>query len=95
MKPVPGVKNIKPSSLEEFLGLIKNANFVFTASYHGMLFSMAEAMAEAIDGRTPYNASHTKNVAKRCVEMLDYIKSLPEFNAKVFKQVTDIDVEAK
>ena len=39
----------------------------------GMLFSMAEAMAEAIDGRTPYNASHTKNVAKRCVEMLDYI----------------------
>lgn len=42
----------------------------------GMLFSMAEAMAEAIDGRTPYNASHTKNVAKRCVEMLDYINQL-------------------
>lgn len=41
-----------------------------------MLFSMAEAMAEAIDGRTPYNASHTKNVAKRCVEMLDYINRL-------------------
>lgn len=38
-----------------------------------MLFSMAEAMAEAIEGRTPYNANHTKNVAKRCVEMLDYI----------------------
>ena len=42
----------------------------------GMLFSMAEAMAEAIDGRTPYNASHTKNVARRCVEMLDYINQL-------------------
>ncbi len=42
----------------------------------GMLFSMAEAMAEAIDGRTPYNASHTKNVAKRSVEMLDYINQL-------------------
>lgn len=42
----------------------------------GMLFSMAEAMAEAIDGRTPYNASHTKNVAKRCVEMLEYINQL-------------------
>lgn len=39
----------------------------------GMLFSMAEAMAETIEGRTPYNANHTKNVAKRCVEMLDYI----------------------
>jgi len=40
-----------------------------------MLFSMAEAMAEAIEGRTPYNANHTKNVALRCVEMLDYINS--------------------
>lgn len=38
-----------------------------------MLFSMAEAMAETIEGRTPYNANHTKNVAKRCVEMMDYI----------------------
>lgn len=38
-----------------------------------MLFSMAEAMAETIEGRTPYNANHTKNVAKRCVEMLEYI----------------------
>lgn len=39
----------------------------------GMLFSMAEAMAETIEGRTPYNANHTKNVAKRCVEMLEFI----------------------
>ncbi len=38
-----------------------------------MLFSMAEAMSEAIEGRTPYNANHTKNVAQRCIEMLDYI----------------------
>ncbi len=37
------------------------------------LFSMAEAMAETIEGRTPYNANHTKNVAKRSIEMLDYI----------------------
>lgn len=40
------------------------------------LFSMADSMAQAIEGRTPYNASHTKNVAKRCVEMLDYINKL-------------------
>ncbi|MCQ2521053.1 MAG: CHASE2 domain-containing protein [Lachnospiraceae bacterium] len=40
------------------------------------LFSMADAMAEAIDGRTPYNASHTKNVAIRSVEMVDYINEL-------------------
>lgn len=38
-----------------------------------MTFSMAEAMSEAIEGRTPYNANHTKNVAMRCVEMVDYI----------------------
>lgn len=38
-----------------------------------MLFSMADSMAEAIEGRTPYNANHTKNVASRCLELLDYI----------------------
>ncbi|MBE5964381.1 MAG: CHASE2 domain-containing protein [Lachnospira sp.] len=40
-----------------------------------MLFSMAEAMAETIEGRTPYNANHTQNVAKRCMEMLDFINA--------------------
>ncbi len=40
-----------------------------------MLFSMAEAMAETIEGRTPYNANHTQNVAKRCIEMLDFINT--------------------
>lgn len=41
-----------------------------------MLFSMADCMAEAIEGRTPYNANHTKNVARRCIEMLDYINRI-------------------
>ncbi|MCR4585635.1 MAG: CHASE2 domain-containing protein [Lachnospiraceae bacterium] len=45
-----------------------------------MLFSMAEAFAEAIEGRTPYNANHTKNVAKRCMEMLDHINELHREN---------------
>lgn len=49
-----------------------------------MLFSMAEAMAEAIEGRTPYNANHTKNVAKRCIEMLDFI------NEKHQRKETDL-----
>lgn len=40
------------------------------------LFSMADSMAEAIEGRTPYNASHTKNVARRCEEMLGYINEM-------------------
>lgn len=41
-----------------------------------MLFSMADCMAEAIEGRTPYNANHTKNVAERSVRMLDYINQM-------------------
>jgi len=45
-----------------------------------MLFSMAEAMAETIEGRTPYNANHTKNVAKRCIELVDYINEQHKLN---------------
>ena len=45
-----------------------------------MLFSMAEAMAETIEGRTPYNANHTKNVAKRCMELVDYINHQHKLN---------------
>ncbi|MGN0165349.1 MAG: CHASE2 domain-containing protein [Lachnospiraceae bacterium] len=45
-----------------------------------MLFSMADSMAEAIEGRTPYNANHTKNVADRCIIMLDYINQMHKEN---------------
>ena len=38
--PVSGVKNIKPTTLEDFLSLFYYADFVCTASYHGMLFSL-------------------------------------------------------
>lgn len=40
MTPMKGVQRVKPTSLQEFLGLIQSAKFVFTASYHGMLFSL-------------------------------------------------------
>lgn len=39
-KPIAGVKSVKPTTLEEFLSYIKYAEMVFTASYHGMLFSI-------------------------------------------------------
>lgn len=39
-RPLGNVRNISPKSLEEFLGLVLNAQMVFTASYHGMLFSL-------------------------------------------------------
>ncbi len=38
--PESGVKNIKPKSLNEFLSYIFYADHIFTASYHGMLFSL-------------------------------------------------------
>ncbi|MBR3099246.1 MAG: polysaccharide pyruvyl transferase family protein [Clostridia bacterium] len=38
--PEKGVVNIKPKSLNEFLSLICYADHIFTASYHGMLFSL-------------------------------------------------------
>ena len=40
IKKYSQIKNIKPTSVEEFLSLIDNAECVFTASYHGMLFSL-------------------------------------------------------
>lgn len=38
--PENGVKNIKPKSLNEFFSYIYYADHIFTASYHGMLFSL-------------------------------------------------------
>lgn len=39
-RPVPGTRTIQPTSIEEWIALIKHAEIVFTASYHGLLFSM-------------------------------------------------------
>lgn len=38
--PILGCKNIKPTHIDEFLALVDNAEYVFTASYHGMMFSI-------------------------------------------------------
>ena len=35
-----GLKSIRPTSLNEFLGLVKYADMIFTSSYHGFLFSL-------------------------------------------------------
>ncbi|MBO6301152.1 MAG: CHASE2 domain-containing protein [Ruminiclostridium sp.] len=40
------------------------------------MWSFTEAMAAAIDERTPYNASHTRNVAKYCGMVADHINKL-------------------
>ena len=38
--PVKGFKSVKPTTICDFLSLFRNATFVSTASYHGMLFSI-------------------------------------------------------
>ena len=38
--PLKGVTNVNPVTMEDFLSLFLNATFVFTGSYHGMLFSI-------------------------------------------------------
>ena len=40
------------------------------------MWSFTEAMATAIDERTPYNASHTRNVAKYSGMIADYINEM-------------------
>ena len=40
------------------------------------MWSFTEAMAETIDMRTPYNASHVRNVARYAGKMADYINEL-------------------
>lgn len=55
------------------------------------LFSMADSMAEAIEGRTAYNASHTKNVANRCKQMLEYINELHQ-QGKTQMHFTENDI---
>ncbi len=38
-RSIAGVQSVKPTSIEDFLSLIFYAEHIFTASYHGMLFS--------------------------------------------------------
>lgn len=39
-KPAFGMKNVRDASPEEFLGLVKNAEYVITGSFHGTVFSI-------------------------------------------------------
>lgn len=37
---LPGVKNVRPATVEEWISLFANTHTVFTASYHGILFAL-------------------------------------------------------
>ena len=61
--------------IEKYLGELI-ANYRYQEEIKEQMWSFTEAMATAIDERTPYNASHTRNVAKYSGMIADYINVL-------------------
>lgn len=53
-------------------------NIRYLEEIKDQMWSFTEAMAEAIDSRTPYNANHVRNVAVYAGKMADYINELYE-----------------
>ncbi len=54
------------------------SNMRYQEELREQMWSFTEAMAAAIDERTPYNASHTRKVAEYCGKIVDYINELHE-----------------
>ena len=54
------------------------SNMRYRDELQEQMWSFTEAMEAAIDERTPYNASHTRNVAKYCGLVADHINELHE-----------------
>ncbi len=54
------------------------SNMQYREDLQAQMWSFTEAMTEAIDSRTPYNASHSRNVAKYVGILADYINELHE-----------------
>lgn len=57
---------------------ISMSNMAYMEEITQQMWSFTEAMTEAIDARTPYNASHTRNVAKYAGFLVDHINALYE-----------------
>lgn len=54
------------------------SNIRYMEEIKEQMWSFTEAMAEAIDTRTPYNANHVRNVALYVEKLTDYINELHE-----------------
>lgn len=52
------------------------SNILYLEEIKEQMWSFTEAMAEAIDSRTPYNANHVRNVAVYAGRIADYINQL-------------------
>ncbi|MGN0733104.1 MAG: HD-GYP domain-containing protein, partial [Emergencia sp.] len=51
-------------------------NIQYMEEMKNQMWSFTEAMAEAIDARTPYNANHVRNVAMYAGKLADYINAM-------------------
>ncbi len=60
------------------LAAIELCNAQYLNEMHEQMWSFTEAMAEAIDERTPYNANHIRNVANYAKLVVDHINELHE-----------------
>ena len=54
------------------------SNIRYLEEIKDQMWSFTEAMAEAIDSRTPYNANHVRNVAVYAGKIADYMNTLHE-----------------
>lgn len=81
-KEIPGIRNIWPESIEVFLSLIFHAEYVVTASYHGVIFSLLfnkefYYFNRNYKGRME-NLIKRAGVKNRNIEFLEYDKKLSE-----------------
>lgn len=57
---------------------IELTNLSYIEALKTQIYSFAEALTTAMEGRTPYNALHTRNVSKYVSILVDYINELHE-----------------
>ena len=80
--PVKGTKTVRPTTLDEFISLIYHADAVFTASYHGMLFSIYFNKLLYFYSRA--HSSRMFSLAKKLGIMARYGGDLCEINDALF-----------
>lgn len=60
------------------MAALELTNLTYAEELKAQLYSFVEALTTVLDERTPYNASHTRNVAKYAGILADYISKLHE-----------------
>lgn len=58
------------------LAAVSISNMLYVEEIKRQLYSFAEALATAIDERTPYNGSHTRKVTDYVAKLADYINKM-------------------